>query len=67
VLCSSSRITCPAHLSRLILIYVTISLSLYIVYNSSLHFILHSQCHCTCLKCDLCQFFPDISHKINSL
>jgi hypothetical protein len=35
-LCSSSRITCPAHLSQLIYIYVSISFSLYNVYNSSL-------------------------------
>ena len=41
-LCSSIRITCPAHFNRLILMYVTISLSLYNVYNSLLHFILHS-------------------------
>jgi len=40
--CSSSRITCPAHLSRLILIYAIMSLSLYSVYDSSLYFILHS-------------------------
>jgi hypothetical protein len=40
-LCSSSRITCPAHLSQLILIYVTILFSLCNVYNS-LYFILHS-------------------------
>jgi len=40
--CSSSRITCPAHLRRLILIYVMMSLSLYGVYNPSLYFILHS-------------------------
>ena len=41
-LCSSSRITCPAHLRRLILMYVTILLSLYDVYSSLLYFILHS-------------------------
>jgi hypothetical protein len=40
--CSSSRITCPAHLGRLIFIYVIMSLSFYSVYNSSLYFILHS-------------------------
>jgi hypothetical protein len=40
--CSSSRIKCPAHLRRLILIYVIMSLSLYSVYNSSLYFILYS-------------------------
>ena len=33
-LCSSIPITCPAHFNRLILMYVTISLSLYNVYNS---------------------------------
>ena len=33
-LCSSIRITCPAHFNRLILMYVTISFSLYIAYNS---------------------------------
>jgi len=42
-LCSSIRITCPAHFNPLILMYVTISLSLYNVYNSLLYFILH--CH----------------------
>ena len=41
-LCSSIRITCPAHFNRLILMYVTISLSLYNIYNSLLYFILHS-------------------------
>jgi hypothetical protein len=41
-LCSCSRITCPAHLSRLTLKYVTMSLSLYSVYSLSLYFILHS-------------------------
>jgi hypothetical protein len=41
-LCSSNRITCPAHLRRLTFIYVTISLSLYNVYSWSLYFILHS-------------------------
>ena len=40
-LCSSIRIICPAHFNRLILMYVTISLSLYKVYNSLLYFILH--------------------------
>ena len=39
---SSSRMTCPAHLRRLNLMYVIMSLSLYNVYNSSLYFILHS-------------------------
>ena len=39
---SSSRMTCPAHLRLLILMYVIMSLSLYNVYNSSLYFILHS-------------------------
>ena len=39
--CSSIRITCPAHFNRLILMYVTISLSLYNVYNSLLYFIFH--------------------------
>jgi len=38
--CSSSRITCPAHLRPLILIYVMMLLSLYSVYKSSLYFIL---------------------------
>ena len=32
-LCSSIRITCPAHFNRLILMHVAISLSLYSVYN----------------------------------
>ena len=41
-LCASCRLTCPAHLRRLILMYGTISLSLYTVYNSLLYFILHS-------------------------
>ena len=43
-LCSSNRITCPAHLRRLtfIYMYVTISLSLYNVYSSWLYFIPHS-------------------------
>jgi len=41
-LCSSIRITCLAHFNRLILMYVTISLSFYNVYNSLLSFILHS-------------------------
>ena len=40
--CSSIWITCPAHFNQLILMYVTISLSLYNVYNSLLYFILHS-------------------------
>jgi hypothetical protein len=40
--CSSGRMTCPAHLKRLILMYVTMSLSLYNAYNSLLYFILHS-------------------------
>ena len=40
--CSSIPITCPAHFNRLILMYVTISLYLYNVYNSLLCFILHS-------------------------
>ena len=39
--CSSSRITCPAHLKRLSLMYVTMLHSLYIVYSSLLYFILH--------------------------
>jgi hypothetical protein len=33
--------TCPAHLRRLVLMCVTMSLSLYNVYNSLLYFILH--------------------------
>ena len=41
-LSSAIRITCPARFNRLILMYVTISLSLYNVYNSLLYFILHS-------------------------
>ena len=41
-LCSSIWITCPTHVNRLILMYVTISLSLYNVYNSLFYFILHS-------------------------
>ena len=41
-LCSSIRITCPSHFYRLILMYVTIWLSLYNVYNSLLYFFLHS-------------------------
>ena len=41
-LCSSIPITCPAHFSRLILMYVTISLYLFNVCNSLLYFILHS-------------------------
>ena len=41
-LCSSIPITCPAHLNQLILMYVTVSLSLYIVYSSLFYFILHS-------------------------
>ena len=41
-LCSSIRITRHVHFNRLILVYVTISLSLYTVYNSLLYFILHS-------------------------
>jgi hypothetical protein len=40
--CSSNRITWPAHLRQLILMYVTISIYLYSVYNSLLYFILHS-------------------------
>ena len=40
-LCSSIRITWPAHFNRLILMYVTTSLPLYNVYNSLLYFILH--------------------------
>ena len=36
-LCFSIPITCPAHFNRLILMYVTISHSLYNVYNSLLH------------------------------
>ena len=41
-LCSSIPITCPAHFTRLILMYVTTSISLYNVYSSLLYFILHS-------------------------
>ena len=41
-LCSSKRITCPVHFSRLVLIHITISHSLYNVYNWLLYFILHS-------------------------
>ena len=41
-LCSSIRITWPAHFNRLILMYVTVSLSLYNVHNSLFYFILHS-------------------------
>ena len=43
---SSIWITCPAHFNRLILMYVTISLSLYNVYNSLLYFILQSVVIC---------------------
>ena len=42
-LCSSIRITCPAHFNQLILMYVTISVPLYNVYSSLFYFIL--RCH----------------------
>ena len=55
-LCSSIWITCPAHFNRLIVMYVTISLSLYNVYNSLLYFIFHSSVVIT-NQIMLCFFF----------
>jgi len=60
-LCSSIPITCPADFNQLKLMYVTISLSLYSVYNLLLYFILHSHLSFAAIQLTVCTV-PKATH-----